>query len=600
MAKKSDPSTEPKVAEVDGQKEVPDHKDHSAPDAVVPESPETKSPKGGSGNKFKQLLGAYLAKKKLTIPLTVLVLIGLLAAVPFTRYAIAGTVVKNDVTVTVLDETSKKPVSKASVSLGDAVGQTDEKGVVKLRTSVGTKQAVVTKKYYADGKRDVLVGIVNKKSYEITVKATGRQVSIRVINKINTVGIDGAVVSAAGTEVKTSNDGKAIIVLPPDNPKATAKITAGGFNDAEVTIPVTDNMKGVVTFELVPAGKVYFLSKLSGKIDVVKTNLDGTERQTVLAGTGKEDNYDTVMLASTDWKYLALKSKRDGGANPKLFLIDTSNDKVTTMDEGNAGFQPVGWSGEYFVYHVARNGYNNWQSGAVSLKSYNARTAKITVLDTTRATGTGNWDANYESLFSGNVFIVDGTVVFSKLWYAYPGYISVAGQENTLTSVRPDGTKKTTVGKYASNEAYFGSIYPYNPKELYVQVTFSNNQPQKYFEYEGGKLVAINDLDEQKFNNQQYPTYLISPDGKNTFWSEDRDGKNTLFVGNDEGEDGKQIASLSEYKTYGWFTDKYLLTSKNGSELYIMQVAGGTQHKITDYHKPNYSFRGYGGGYGGL
>ena len=75
---------------------------------------------------------------------------------------------------------------------------------------------------------------------------------------------------------------------------------------------------------------------------------------------------------------------------------------------------------------------------------------------------------------------------------------------------------------------------------------------------------------------------------------------NTLFIGDSSGGSGKQIATLSDYDTYGWYTDDYLLVSKNGSELYIMPVSGGTPIKISDYNKPAQNFNGYGGGYGGL
>jgi hypothetical protein len=94
---------------------------------------------------------------------------------------------------------------------------------------------------------------------------------------------------------------------------------------------------------------------------------------------------------------------------------------------------------------------------------------------------------------------------------------------------------------------------------------------------------------------------LLSPSADQTFWSESRDGKNTLFIGDQGGQNGKQIASLSDYNTFGWFTDDYLLVSKNSSELYIMDKAGKQAAlKVSDYHKPTQNFYGYGGGYGGL
>ena len=61
------------------------------------------------------------------------------------------------------------------------------------------------------------------------------------------------------------------------------------------------------------------------------------------------------------------------------------------------------------------------------------------------------------------------------------------------------------------------------------------------------------------------------------------------------------VASLSDYKTYGWYSDDYLLVSKNSSELYIMAKTGSKDPiKISDYHNPALTYVGYGGGYGGL
>jgi hypothetical protein len=124
---------------------------------------------------------------------------------------------------------------------------------------------------------------------------------------------------------------------------------------------------------------------------------------------------------------------------------------------------------------------------------------------------------------------------------------------------------------------------------------------QSYYAYANGKVTSKGNLDSE-FNEyyQNRKTYLLSPSGDNTFWVEPRDGKNTLFVGDENGDNGKQIASLSDYSNYGWFTDDYLLASKNSSELYIMSKSGAGAVKITDYHKPAVSFPGYGGGYGGL
>lgn len=109
-------------------------------------------------------------------------------------------------------------------------------------------------------------------------------------------------------------------------------------------------------------------------------------------------------------------------------------------------------------------------------------------------------------------------------------------------------------------------------------------------------------IDDTTFYASVYPTYLVSPSGKSTLWSESRDGKTVVFTGGSGGENGREILVSEDYKPYGWFSDDYILVSKNGSQLYIMAADGSTKQplKITDYHRPDYSYPGYGYGYGGL
>ena len=134
-----------------------------------------------------------------------------------------------------------------------------------------------------------------------------------------------------GSQAKTGLDGSALLVLPSDSSEVKATISGDTIVTAQVTIrAVQDDSTNL--YKATPAGRIYMLSKASGTIDVVKTNLDGTDRQIVLAGTGKEDDGDTVLLASKNWKYLALKSHRDG-ALAKLYVIDTTTDKVDTIDD---------------------------------------------------------------------------------------------------------------------------------------------------------------------------------------------------------------------------------------------------------------------------
>ena len=552
-------------------------------------------------NRLRALKAAYLRRKLLFIPLTILAVAAVTMAVPASRYAVLGLFIKQNFAVQVLDATSRKPVASAQVQLGNVQAVTDADGIVHINQNIGKKPISVSKKYYKTTSSIVLIPLGHSDtSLKIYVQATGRQVPLSIVDKISGKGIAGISVKAAGSETKTDKNGAAVIVLPADKATQPVTISADGFNTVVAAIQVSEQVVPQNTFTLVATGKLYFLSKLSGKIDVVKTNLDGTERQTVLAGTGKENTTDTVLLASRDWKYLALKSLRDGGAEAKLFLIDTSSDKVTTMDEGKAVFNAVGWADHRFVYTVYRQGVESWQPKAQALKTYDAADGKLATIDETDGEGTGQND--YVSNQFGSVYILGNEIVYSINWYSYSFQNRIKGKQVSLISVKSDGSAKHVVHDFPVPDnigyAYINTV-PYEPRSLYVRQPTQNGDKTNYFAYEDGKFQTKTDLTDQQYDDG-YETYLQSPSGNKTFWGEVRDGKTTLFIGDADGQNSNQIAALSEFTPYGWYSDDYLLVSKNTSELYILPAAGGKTLKVTDYHRPNGNLRGYGGGYGGL
>lgn len=575
------------AAEADGQTA-------EAPAEAAPKKPQSSGP---GWQRFKDW---YLGHKKWAIPVTVILVIVILAAVPFTRYHIAGVVLKRDVSLKVVDATAGTPVSGASVSIGSIGGETNSSGQVTLRhVKVGNHTVTISKKYYRDGSANILAPIFSQKKVPaFGLSATGRQVKISVANLINKTALAGVNIAVAGVTAKTDGSGSAVVVLPVGISQQPATLSLNGYNNAAATVKVSNDSIENNQFSLTPAGRIYFLSKLSGTIDVVKTNLDGSGRQTVLAGTGHEDDQNTVLLASRDWKYLALLSRRAGNS-PSLYLIDTSNDLVTTIDEGDVDFTLLGWSDNYFTYVVDQHNTQPWQPGGESIKSYNAQTKKLETLDSTNATGTSVNDAAYET-YVVQPILLDNLIVYVKTWYQYPGYLQVSGQSNTLNVVKPDGTGKKTIKSVDAGQLYFGSMVFHAPGSVYVQASNFNDGSSTYYEFNGIGLTQKNNLTNDDIF-KTYPTYLYSPDDNSTFWAEPRDGKNTLFVGDSDGQNAKQIATLSDYSPYGWYTGNYLLVSKNASELYIIpKNGGGNTVKISDYHKPAQTFNGYGGGYGGL
>ncbi len=570
---------------------------------AAPENPKTEP----SQSKFRHLHQAKLWYKthlKIAIPATILAVLLLLMLIPATRFDIVGLFLKKDFTVQVVDSSTKAPVSGAAVSIGSLSTQSDGNGHATLHVKVGKQVVHIVKKYYTDTTANVTVPILKQKSFpQVGMTATGRQAKIIITNTISKKPVAKITIKVGDVTVETDSAGTAIIVLPPGVPEQKATLSGSGYNETSVTLKVSDTTVAENKYSISPAGKIYFLSKRTGKIDVMKSNLDGSDQKVVLAGTGTESDTDTILLASRDWKYLALKSKRDNSP-AKLYYIDTSVDKLNTLDEGNADFQLVGWAGDTFVYQITRNGMSAWQPNQEALKTFNAVNGKLTTINQTGGEGTD--PNNYVREHFLDKYIIDNKIVYTKDW---EGNVTlIQNKQAGIYSVNADGSSAKTLKTFSeANYIYIQSVL-YEPREIYFHTQDTQaNAEEKYYVYENDVVkedASIKDKYNQ-FVSQPYPTYLLSPSAKQTYWVAPRDGKSSFLLGDVNGDNSKEIAKLdSKYLNYGYYTDDYLLVSKDNDEIYIMSSAGVKADtemvKITDYHKPAYNFYGYGGGYGGL
>lgn len=573
------------------------------PNGKESEDETSDKPDSDKTSKFKQFLQWFTRHKKISIPAAAVLLFAVLFAVPFTRYSALGPFIKQDFSVVVVDSQTGKPVSSALLSLKGKTVTTDGQGKASIRVPVGSGKLAVTKTYYKSSPHDVVVPIKKPAALSIKLEATGRPVPITILNGISGKAVAGATISADKTQAKTDDKGQTVLVVPADKKEVKATVSADGYNKNDITIKATTQEDEANTFKLTASGKIYFLSNQSGKIDLVKSDLDGKNRQTVLAGTGKETKGETVLLATRDWKYLALQSKRDGGDYAKLFLINTVDDSLVTMDEGDATFALTGWEEHRFIYRVDRVKPQQWESKKQAIKSYDADAKKLTTLDETRAEGSGQY--NYIREVIDTVYVLNHVVVYLKSWNGSYN-ASLQGKDATLNSVSPAGGSKKVVKEFvkSSNTYSYLNARVYGVDELYLRFYTGDNK-ENFYEYEDGKVKDLPDMKSDDYDNATYATYLASPSGDKTFWSEDRDGKLSFFIGGTDGDDSKRVTALStKYQTYGWYTNDYLLVSKDGSELFIMPVSGVEKEeqlfKITDYYRPVYTYRGYGGGYGGL
>ncbi len=530
-------------------------------------------------------------------------LLTLILALPVTRYDLLGIFIKEPVKVTVLDSITSTPVSNAEVTIAGANAKTNGDGRAQLKVSLGKHILQINKQYYKSLSQSYFVGFKSMaQSKIITLTATGRLVPITVINRISGQPVANAQIKLKGTTAKTNAKGRASIALPTTANSYTGTVTLDGYNSASITVLVTDQVVKANNFQLTPSGQIFFLSNLSGAIDVVKTNLDGSGRKTVLAGTSHEDSSNTVLLASRDWHYLVLKANRDGSSQPALYLIDANGDKVTEFDKGSSNITLVGWYDHNFIYDEVRSGQSYWQTGREALKSYNADNLQLNQLDQDQAEGSAS---SYAYQGFANFYITNGYVVYSTFWNTFTSDGSVYNTSNKSDSIRAAQANGQGEKDYqtfpAANTSYI-QAQAYSPQAIYFSVYNSNTGASTYYSYSNQSVQSAN------INNgafvASYPTYIVSPSSKQTFWTELLDGQNAFFVGDSSANFKKQIASLSSYSPYGWFSNDYVLVSKNSSQLYVMPASGlssGQQPlKVTDYFKSAQNFSGYGYGYGGL
>lgn len=569
----------------------------AAEDAKQADATEKVAP-AKKGGRFKRLL----RRKWLWLSLLLIAVIGGLMAYPMTRYRLIGLVYKQPLTVVVSDSKTNAPVTDASVTLAGVIAKTNASGQASLKVAPGQTTLKVAKQYYKTYQATQTVGLRRGQRLTVRLAATGRAVPVTVLNRISGKPLANAMISVLDTTALTDAQGKATIVLPTTAISDAASVSLNGYNDASATIQVTNSVVTANTIYLTPSGKVLFLSNLSGTIDVVSTNLDGSGRQTVFKGTGKEDPNATSLLAARDWHYVVLKAARDG-VNPALYLINASNNKVTEFDSGNADFTTIGWYGHLFVYDSVRHTTPAWQTGHEYIKSYNADTAQLTLLDQSQAAGNSTSYA-YQGFY--NFYTLNNLILYNTQWYTYDasgnGY-DLSGKSDTVRGIQPDGQGKHDYQSLPASGIGYIQAVATGPQTVDFSAYNYNTGNSAYYQFQNGTVSTPSTVNQSTFN-RTYPTYLASPDGNQTFWTVPQDGQNSLFTGDQNAGNQQQLSSLGDYTAYGWYTGSYLLVSKNNSELYVMPsrplTAGQLPLKVTDYYHPAQTPSNNGYGYGGL
>jgi hypothetical protein len=532
--------------------------------------------------------------------LSLVVLLVIVVALPYSRYKLLGLVLHETVKVTVADSVTHTPVSDAEVKVAGVMVTTNADGIAQIRIPFGKSVLLVSKQYYKSYAAADFISLNTSRTLLVHLQATGRQIPIIVENTLTNQPLKGAEIRVFNTSAKTNRTGNAEVVLPTKQADYAATVMLNGYNLLTFSVQVTNSLVSGNIVHLTPAGQLYFLSNLSGTIDIVKTNLDGTDRQTVLAGTGQENPNTTTLLASQDWKYLVLKAQRSG-SQPALYLINTSTDKVTEFDDNAADFTPVGWSGHDFIYDEVFSNVATSQNGHEQLKSYDADTNQLDLLDQNQAEGSPTSYA-YQGFY--DFYLINGEVLYDTQWNTTNvsgDSIAASSLTDTIRGVEVSGQTKKDYQSIAANTVGHIQTVLAAPQTIYYAVYDATSSSTSYYAFNNQSVTSPSSLNQTTFS-QTYPNYLVSPADDRTLWSIMHDGAATTMIGDQNGQSAKQLLRQSSSRPYGWYSDSYVLLSQNNEKLYILPVSGLAANEkpyaITDYYQTPETYSAIEYGYG--
>ena len=517
----------------------------------------------------------------------------LLAIIPATKYIIPSFVVKKQIQVRIQDAQGR-PAGNAAIIVKGDLYTADQNGFVTLkRLPVGNYEIKASSTFYETAEHTVLIPLFRQpKVQTITLRTVGEITYVQIKNRISGRGLGGIKITSqvAGNGV-TNDEGIAIISIPKGSTQSDAKITGDTVNDQSITIKAggaaADN-----TFFATPKGRIAYV-RSGQKLQVVTSNLDGTNEQVALDGTGNEDVLDTQLLSSPSQKFAALKSRRDGAA--ALYIVNLENSQIATVESTGASYIPVGWRNDVFVY-VIYTKQAVWQPGAYVLKAYNALNNQTTLLDSSRAEGVSVLD--YASEVFENIYILPEGIVYAKKWQSSYYYgARLADKRMTITVAQPDGTK-TNVSEWQAGYNATIKTKQVAPKELSVFVELDGVK-RSYYKYSDIQVKQYGEAGEDVFKDPTLTKYYSSPNNLFSTWYDNVLSRN--FIATIKNTATAPLDLPSSYKVVGWYGSDYiLLLDTISNELKITsrdsaQKSGNTL-KIAEVYVPqqSYTAAGYG------
>lgn len=508
--------------------------------------------------KVKRFFAAWWRNKRArwgTIAGLVVLLLVLAILPPSRSFALNLAGVRATASLTVLDATTQLPLKNANVSLGNVLAQSDAKGHVTLKAvKLGSQPLTVHKIAFATIKKSVSTGLGSNDLGMIALKAVGAQYHFKVTDYIS--GKPVTIAQAASGQATAVADKKGEIVLTVTDTSAdslSVSITASGYRTA--TAKVTVGSTQTTPVALVTSSQNVYISRQTGKYDVYKSDLDGTNKKLLLAATGNENSTNT-LVPNADGQVAALINNRDttkdssGYVLQTLTLINVDTGASTVVDHSER-IQPVGWIGDRLVYVAIKAGASAANPSRYLLMSYDYKTNQRLQLDHANA---------FNDVVSAN-----GSIYYATS-NGYNGGVSQFLQIDT------DNSNKQVL--------------------LVSEVWNVFRQDFSNFRLATGDTAYTYKLGDSKpvsttaSYNGQNRLYIDSPDGKHSLYVDDRDGKGTLISYDTTTKKETELAQAAglnyPVRWLGNDTIIYRLSTAKETADYAVSATGGATKKITD------------------
>jgi hypothetical protein len=528
-------------------------------------------------NRFKSLKdkARRLSKNRyfrIAAPLLVVLVVALFAFVPVLKYGFLNLFSSTSASILVVDDETLAPIKDATVKLDGKTAETNEKGLASLKgINYGVAKYSVSKEAYSTlTLKGKITG--NTTLGPVKLHSTGVAVNFKATNTLSHQSILDFTVSIANTNISAQSNkaGIATLKVPAYKlGKLTFDASGGSYNDAQLTSVISANEPAApIGVALTPAGKHYFLSNQSGKIDVYSANLDGTDPAVIIPGTGSEDN-STTLTVSPDGTHAALVSKRDketaadGTVENALYLVDFSKKTIKRLDSGAIDMSVVGWSdNSHIIYSVDDGAYN--QPDSAKLKLVNIDSGQISTL--------------YSAQYSNGYFFYNED----------PSHVYFMENDDTVADY---GINSINVTTQKTQRIY--DTPPDNDQLVHFQPNRSS------FEI-NNQWYTLN-LSSQQVAAGTQPSvqgegdyYTPSPDGTEYAWTETRDGQSSLIVGNGQSLSNARLVIRNPVVTtiLDWSNPNYITynsVTPDDTADYIVYMPTGVVTKISDVFTPSYN-----------